>query len=83
MFRNYAAKKSKQMLALAVIRFEKEPGMQAQVDWKIIGTREIAGKVQRLYAFVMVFGYSRVPFIKHTTSMDQSTVLACHVKAFE
>ena len=81
--REYAAQKSKQILTQAVIRFETEPGKQAQVDWKILGKREIGGKVQNLYAFVMVFGYSRAPFVMHTTSMDQSTVLACHAKAFE
>jgi len=81
--REYAAKKTKQILTQAVIRFETEPGKQAQVDWKILGKKEIAGKIQKLYAFVMVFGYSRAPFVIHTTSMDQSTVLACHTKAFE
>ncbi len=30
----------------------------------------------------MVFGYSRGPFVIHTTSMDQATVLICHVLAF-
>jgi len=81
--REYAAKKTKQILTQAVIRFETEPGKQAQVDWKILPKREINGKKEKLYAFVMVFGYSRAPFVMHTTSMDQSNVLACHVKAFE
>lgn len=81
--REYAAQKSNQIITQAVVRFETEPGKQAQVDWKIIGKREIGGKLQKLYAFVMVFGYSRAPFVMHTTSMDQSTILACHVKAFE
>lgn len=81
--REYAAKKARQIVTKAVVRFETEPGRQAQVDWKVLGKKEIAGKLQKLYAFVMVFGYSRAPFVMHTTSMDQSMVLACHVKAFE
>jgi transposase len=46
----------------AAIRFEIEPGRQAQVDWKEFGKRG--------------------PFVRFTTSMDQSTLLACHVLAF-
>ena len=30
----------------------------------------------------MVLGYSRLPFIRFTTSMDQATLLACHILAF-
>ena len=65
-----------------MIRFETEPGFQAQVDWKVHGTRIVNGKKQKLYAFVMVFGYSRAPFVIHTTCMDQATLLACHILAF-
>jgi transposase len=34
------------------------------------------------YAFVMVFGYSRKPFVIHTASMDMATFLMCHVLSF-
>jgi transposase len=80
--RDYAAKKAAEITRKAVIRFETEPGYQAQVDWKILGKRLVNNKWQKLYAFVMVFGYSRKPFVIHTTSMDQATVLICHVLAF-
>jgi len=42
----------------------------------------VDGKEQKLYAFVMVFGYSRVPFVIHTISIDQDTLLMCNVLAF-
>jgi transposase len=80
--RDYAAKKAADVVRKAVIRFETEPGYQAQVDWKILNTQMVDGKRQKLYAFTMIFGYSRAPFVIHTTSMDQATVLICHVLAF-
>lgn len=80
--RDYAAQKAEEVTTKAVIRFETEPGYQAQVDWKILGKRMVDGRLQKLYAFVMVFGYSRAPFVLHTTSMDQATLLMCHVLAF-
>jgi transposase len=67
----------------AVIRFETEPGQQAQVDWKEFGKQYIDGRRIKLYAFVMVLGYSRMPFVRFTTDMRQSTLLACHALAFE
>ncbi len=81
--RDYAAKKAAEINRKAVIRFETEPGFQAQVDWKELGNRLVDGSWKKLYAFVMVFGYSRKPFVMHTTSMDQATVLMCHVLAFQ
>ena len=81
--RDYAAVKSAEVTRKAVIRFETEPGYQAQVDWKILNTQIVDGKLQKLYAFTFVFGYSRAPFVIHTTSMDQATLLMCHVLAFE
>jgi transposase len=66
----------------AVIRFETEPGFQAQVDWKEFGKQTVDGKEQKLYAFVMILGYSRRMFVCFTTSMKMSVFLACHVPAF-
>lgn len=71
------------LIQKAVIRFETEPGRQAQVDWKEAGTWNLAGAPTKVYAFVMLLGYSRRPFVRFTTSMKSPTLLACHVKAFE
>jgi len=81
--RDYAAKKAAECNRKAIIRFETEPGFQAQVDWKELGNQRVDGRLKKLYTFVMVFGYSRKPFVIHTTSMDQATVLMCHVFAFQ
>ena len=80
--RDYAAAVTRKITKAAAIRFETEPGRQAQVDWKEFGKQVVDGRETRLYAFVMVLGYSRQPFVRFTTSMDQSTLLACHVLAF-
>ena len=81
--KDYVAKVRRKLEAKAVVRFETEPGRQAQVDWKEFGTQLVDGKVRKLYAFVMVLGYSRKPFVWFTTSMDQATLLACHILAFK
>ncbi|MDZ7795497.1 MAG: hypothetical protein U5P10_17930 [Spirochaetia bacterium] len=38
--------------------------------------------MQKLYAFVMLLGYSRRPFVLFTTNMRLSTVLLAHLAAF-
>ena len=66
----------------AVIRFETEPGFQAQVDWIEFGTQLVNGTKRKLYAFTMVLGYSRLPFARFTTDMTSATLLSCHEEAF-
>lgn len=80
--RDYARGVARRLQQQAVIRFETEMGWQAQVDWKEFGKQTVDGRETKLYAFVMVLGYSRKPFVCFTTSMDQPTMLACHVLAF-
>ena len=60
-----------------LIRFETDPGYQAQVDWTTIRS----GK-NPIYAFVMVLGYSRMAFVYFTDNMKQETWQECHTKAF-
>lgn len=81
--RDYAREKRKTIEARVVLRFETEPGYQAQVDWKDWGCQVVNGKRRKLYTFVMTLGYSRKPFEYFTTSCDEATLLACHVLAFE
>lgn len=71
------------LILKAAIRFETEPGRQAQVDWKEAGVWNLDGVPTKVYAFVMLLGYSRRPFVWFTTSMKSPVLLACHVKAFE
>ncbi len=79
----YVAALRRKLSQQAVLRFETEPWRQAQVDWKEFGRQRVDGHETKLYAFVMVLGYSRMPFVRFTTDMRQSTLLACHALAFE
>lgn len=81
--RDYARDLRKKLVSRAVLRFETEPGRQAQVDWKECGKWEIDGKEQKLYAFVMLLGYSRKPFVLFTLDMTLPTLLMAHLMAFE
>ena len=80
--RDHARKVRTRITTRAVRRFETEPGLQAQVDWKECGRWNIGGELIKLYAFVMVLGYSRKPFVLFTTNMKLSTVLKAHLLAF-
>ncbi len=80
--RDYVFEVRKRVLTDAVIRFETIPGLQAQVDWKEFGVQNIDGNKMKLYAFVMVLGYSRTPFVCFTTSMRSEVLLRCHLEAF-
>lgn len=66
------------------VRFETAPGDQAQVDWQYAGVFQTpAGETVKVYAFVMVLGYSRAIYVHFTTSMALPVLLLCHEKAFE
>lgn len=81
--RDYVGHMRKKIVSEAVIRYETEPGFQAQVDWAEFGTQVLDMKKRKLYAFVLELGYSRKPFVRFTTSMKQGTLHACHKLAFE
>ena len=66
----------------ATLRFETEPGEQAQVDWAHFGYIEHYGRRRRLYAFVMTLGWSRASYLEFTVSADAAWWLRCHAHAF-
>jgi transposase len=66
----------------ATVRFETEPGEQAQVDWAHFGFIEHHGRRRRLYAFLMTLGWSRSLYLEFTVSTDAAWWLRCHVHAF-
>lgn len=66
------------------VRFETQPGQQAQVDWADCGKHiNKDGERVRIYAFRMVLGFSRAEFVHFTTSMDMATFIECHLLAFD
>jgi transposase len=65
------------------VRFETPPGHQAQADWAYAGKLDDAGGQPRsVYIFTFVLGYSRMLFVRFTTSMNLAMLIDCHQQAF-
>ncbi len=67
----------------ATMRFETEPGEQAQVDWGSFSYVGADGRKHRLWAFVMVLGWSRAIYVEFVRRADVASFMQCHVNAFE
>jgi transposase len=67
-----------------VLRDDPPPGQEVQIDYGYLGTWTDPqdGKRIRLWAFAMVFSYSRHLFVRVVTKMDQQSWLDAHVAAF-
>lgn len=68
----------------ATIRFETNPGLQAQVDWKeskIIRNKK--GEMFEINIFLVILGYSRLKYIELTVDKTQPTVFQGLVNAFK
>lgn len=67
----------------ATIRYETNPGLQAQVDWK--ESKHLTsknGEIFEINIFLIILGYSRLKYIELTTDRKQETVFGCLVNAF-
>jgi transposase len=70
-------------LARATVRFETPPGEQAQVDWAEAGSFiDEAGRRKKVYAFVMILGFSRMLYVEFVLSMKLDILIGCHQNAF-
>ena len=61
-----------------IIRFETEPGEQAQVDWTVIRRGR-----DKLSAFVGTLGYSRFSFVRFAGDEKFGTLIECHEAFFD
>ena len=67
----------------ATIRFETNPGLQAQVDWKEeMQLRNKSGDTFTANFFIIVLGYSRYKYIELTSDRSQETLFRCLMNAF-
>lgn len=66
----------------AFVRFETEPGEQAQVDWSDFGWVEFDGKRTKIWCFSMVLGYSRTLYIEFSHSQNLICLGQAHINAF-
>jgi transposase len=67
----------------AVMRFETQPGHQAQIDWSAFGLMVVDGVRKALSCFSMILGFSRYQYIEFTLSQNLASFLSCHVHAFD
>jgi transposase len=66
------------------VRFETPPGRQAQADWAHAGRLvDAAGRPRPVYVFTFVLSYSRMLFIRFTTSVNLAALVDCHQRAFD
>lgn len=68
---------------IAYIRFETEPGRQAQVDFGEFQVALPDGSIQKTYLFSMILGYSRKIFAVFIEHCDLPTFLDSHIAAFD
>lgn len=80
--KRFVGKEKAKQRRLAYIRFETEPGLQAQVDFSEFRVKDSSGKETKYYLFLMVLGYSRQMYAELVTDQSQRTFLECHQRAF-
>lgn len=68
----------------ATIRFETNPGLQAQVDWKEeLTLLSRSGEAFTINIFLILLGYSRKKYIELTLDRNQDTLMNAMVHAFK
>jgi transposase len=80
--KHYVAGIKEQKTRLAYIRFETEPGLQAQFDWGDFQVQEPNGKTTTVYAFMIVLGYSRAMYVEFVERCTLDVFMDCHIRAF-
>jgi len=80
--RNFMRPLRQKLQSKVTVRFETPPGRQSQVDWGQFIV-DWNGKKKRLYAFVMVLGYSRMMYVEFTEDEKLETLMGCHLRAMQ
>lgn len=70
------------VISQATERYETPPGQQAQVDWGLFKVKW-NGAYKRIYAFVMVLGYSRMMYVEFTENERLEALMGCHLRAMQ
>lgn len=80
--KNYVAERRPRKKQIATVRYETDPGDQAQCDWAVISYPDAQGIRRRAYCFSIILCYSRALYAEITTRCDRKTLIACHERAF-
>lgn len=80
--KKYVRQIKEQNTRLAYVRFETEPGRQAQVDFGDFQVLEPDGRITTLYAFAMVLGFSRGMHVEFIPRCTLESFMDCHSNAF-
>ena len=80
--RDYVRSIKEQKTRLAFIRFETEPGRQAQFDWGDFQVVEPSGRTTTIFAFVLVLGYSRALYAEFMERCTLESFMDGHIRAF-
>jgi transposase len=72
----------KERSQVAYLRFETEPGYQAQVDFGEFMVEREGSSPVKVYAFAMILGFSRGLYVEYIERCDLTTFLDCHIRAF-
>jgi transposase len=65
----------------AYIRFETEPGQQAQVDFGEFVVESADGTLKKYYLFALILGYSRLLYAEFLETCDMIAFLEAHQRA--
>lgn len=82
--RDYCSRMVAEKNRVAQMRYETEPGFQAQVDWKesmMLVDRN--GEHHVINIFLMVLGFSRAKYLELTLDKNQDTLFSCMANAIE
>ena len=82
--RDFIASTKKEKEKKATIRFETNPGLQAQVDWKE-EKKMISkyGEIYKINIFLILLGFSRLKFFDLTLERNEDTLQKSMIKSFK
>jgi transposase len=69
--------------AAATMRYETEPGAQAQVDFGVFRYAVPDGGTRSVWGFALVLSWSRAIYVEFIRRADVATFLRCHIHAFQ
>lgn len=80
--REYVSRAKAEKRRVAYLRFETEPGLQAQVDFGEFLLEMPGGRIVKFYMFAMILGYSRMLYAEFLPKCDMTHFLEAHLRAF-